>query len=106
MVSREKLCDTKLETPLIQIEAINGFGDPLPGILVIVTWNGSEERFYTGLIPEKDPGYADYNPAPGAVYSIRLGEGGEPATGLSATECTDTLGNRYWGAWLLKFVQT
>jgi hypothetical protein len=94
-----------LAEPLIQVEALNAFSQPTPGILVIITWDGGEERFYTGLIPEKGPGYADFTPQPGAVYTLRLGDGGEVVSGLSAADCESTSGEHFWGAWLLTFIQ-
>ncbi|MBN1146336.1 MAG: hypothetical protein JXA78_03700 [Anaerolineales bacterium] len=105
LMSREKLCDQKLAQPLIQIEAMNILGQPVPGVLVIVAWDQGEERFFTGLKPEKGLGYADFAPAPGVVYTIQLGEGGQAATDISAAECHSGSGESFWGAWVLKFVQ-
>jgi hypothetical protein len=81
-------------------------GQPVSGALVIVSWEGGEERFYTGLQPEKGLGYADFTPSPGIVYSVRLGEGGEIAVDLQALRCHQPGGVEYWGAYLLKFIQT
>ncbi|MEW5870415.1 MAG: hypothetical protein AB1894_14160 [Chloroflexota bacterium] len=106
LVSQEKICDQMLPEPLLLIEATNLLGDPLPGILVTVTWNGGEERFYTGLKPEKGLGYADFTAVQGVTYTVRLGDGGQPVTGLTAVQCQGAGGATYWGAWLLKFVQT
>ena len=108
--SREKICTQELEAPLIQIEASNAFGDPMPGILALVTWptvDGAvgEMRFYTGLKPELGLGYADFTMTPGISYTIQLGDNGETVTGLTAVSCPRTGGGSFWGAWLLKFVQ-
>lgn len=105
LLSREKQCDQPLSAPLIQVEALDRFNKPMPGILVVVTWQGGEERFYTGLKPEKGPGYADFSPAPGVLYALRLGETGQPEDNLAALVCISSSGERTWGAWLLKFVQ-
>lgn len=105
LLSQEKLCDVELPAPLIQIVALDRYNQPMSGIAVIVTWPGGEERFYTGLKPEKGPGYADFSPAPGVLYSLRLGENGQPEDNLAALVCIRAGGERYWGAWLLKFVQ-
>ena len=104
-LSGEKICQSKLSAPLFQIEALDRFGQPVPGVLVIVTWKDGEERFFTGLKPEIGPGYADFTPTPGIVYSLRLGEGGEVVTNQTALECKGAGGASYWGAWLLKFIQ-
>jgi len=105
LLSREKVCDQKLSAPLIQIEALDRFNQPMPGVLVTLSWQGGEERFYTGLKPEKGPGYAAFSPAPGVLYTLRLGEAGQPEDNLAALVCVSSGGERTWGAWLLKFVQ-
>jgi hypothetical protein len=104
-MSREKLCDQKLAQPLIQVEAMNILSQPVPGVLVIVTWDQGEERFFTGLKPEKGLGYADFTLTPGVVYAIRLGEDGQVVSELSAAECHTGSGESFWGAWTLIFVQ-
>ena len=105
LVDSQKVCEGELALPLIQVFAEAASGQPLPGVPVIVSWANGEERFFTGLKPEKGAGYADFSPIPGVVYSVRLGEAGEPATGLSAFQCTNPGGDVYWGYWLLKFMQ-
>ena len=105
LLSREKVCDPPLEAPLFQIEASNAFGDHVPGVVVIVNWGSNEDRFFTGLKPEKGLGYADYRPSPDFVYTVRLGESGQPVRDLAAPECIGPFGERFWGAWMLKFVQ-
>jgi hypothetical protein len=106
LVSRQKICDQKLSQPLIQVEAVNALGQPIQGVLVIVTWDSGEERFYTGLKPEKGLGYADFTATPGVIYTLRLGEGGDVVPNLAAAECQLASGEHFWGAWLLKFKQS
>ena len=105
LMKREKLCEQKLSQPLVEVEAKNILSQPIPGVLVIVTWEQGEDRFFTGLKPEKGLGYADYSLTPGVVYSIRLGETGQAVTDISAAECHSGTGETFWGAWLLGFVQ-
>ena len=102
---QEKICDQSLPEPLLQIQITDKLEQPVAGVLVIVTWLGGEERFYTGLKPEQGPGYADYTIDPAIVYSLQIGENGAPVTDLSAAECESAAGDRFWGAWLLSFVQ-
>ncbi len=105
LMGREEICGQRLSAPLIQVEALDHFGLPVPGVLVIVTWKDGEERFYTGLKSEKSLGYADFTPTPGIAYTLRLGEGGETVVGLTALACKDSGGESYWGTWLLRFTQ-
>ncbi len=105
LVRQEEVCTSPLQAPLIIVDVKDAAGTPLAGVLIIVTWDSGEERFYTGLKPEKGMGYADFTLTAGLVYTLRLGESGTPVYGLSAVECQDAQGNRYWGAWILEFVQ-
>ncbi len=103
--SRELVCDPSLEEPLIQVETFDGADQPVPGVEVIVNWEGGENHFFTGLKPELSPGYADFVVTPGTNYTLRLAEGGLPITDLVAAECETQAQERYWGSWLLVFVQ-
>ena len=105
LVKSEKICDRSQPEPLIYIYAWNASEEPASGVEVIVTWVQGEERFFTGLKPEKGLGYADFSPVPGSIYALRLGERGEPVTGLSAVTCQNSDGSSYWGAWMLEFIQ-
>jgi hypothetical protein len=71
----------------------------------LVSWEGGEDSFFTGLKPELGLGYADYSMTPGVVYSLRLVQGGEQVSDLIASECESSSGERYWGSWLLTFAQ-
>jgi hypothetical protein len=102
---RAKVCSQSLPEPLLQVEALDAAGQPVPGVEVIVNWDGGEEHFYTGLKPEVDLGYADFTMQESVVYNLRLAEGGQPVTGLTAAECEQPGSGRTWGAWLLTFEQ-
>lgn len=93
-----EICEPTLTSPMLQVMAINVAGEPQAGVQVIVTWDGGEQHFYTGLKPEVSPGYADFQMAPGTVYSLRLAGGGEPVNTLRALDCDGS-----WGTWELVF---
>jgi hypothetical protein len=99
------ICDQTLKDPLIQILAEDIAGRPVPGVEAIVNWEGGENHFYTGLKPELGLGYADFVMTPAEVYTLRLADGGEIIPGLTPAECETNTGTRYWGSWLLVFVQ-
>jgi hypothetical protein len=105
LLSKDKDCEQQYDQPQVQIEALDRFNQPVSGVLVIVNWRDSEERFFTGLKPEKGLGYADYTLTPGVLYTLRLGENGMPVLDLAALECNRQGQGRYWGAWVIKFVQ-
>ncbi len=98
--SSEQICEPVLQQPLIQVFALNAARQPVPGAEVVVTWNGGEQHFFTGLKPELSPGYADFIMTPGIVYTLHLAGGGELVSNLVALECEDG-----WGAWKLTFIQ-
>ncbi|UCH59915.1 MAG: hypothetical protein JSV61_00145 [Anaerolineales bacterium] len=103
--NQEQLCDPNLEEPLIQVQTIDSAGQPVPAVEVIVNWETGEDHFFTGLKPELGLGYADFSMTPLTNYTLRLANGGQPISGLSAPECEAQGGERYWGTWLLVFEQ-
>jgi hypothetical protein len=61
-------------------------GNGLPGVEVVVSWNTGQDRFFTGLRPEKGQGYADFTMAPQVEYDVSLaGFRGDTAEGLGST---------------------
>jgi hypothetical protein len=97
---QEQVCDPLQPFPLIQVYARNQAGEPLAGIEMIVSWDGGEQHFFTGLKPEVSLGYADFQMASDRVYTLRPAGGGQPAQELGAVECKEG-----WGAWQLIFEQ-
>lgn len=102
---QELICDPKIQPPLIQVLALDAARQPVPGVEVAVTWEGGEERFFTGLKPELGLGYADFSLTPGVSYALRLADGGQPVSNLTAQECVAADGQRFYGSWRLVFVQ-
>jgi hypothetical protein len=100
-----QVCDPDLEQPLIQVVTYDVDGNQIPGIALVVSSPDGEEQFFTGLKPEIGLGYADYVMTPGIIYSLRIPDGGETVSGLTAEECETSLGDRYWGSWLVTFAQ-
>ena len=99
------VCDPDLNQPLIQVVTENAAGEQLPGVEIVVNWEGGEDHFFTGLKPEFGLGYADFTMDPGEVYTLRLADGGQPIPDLTAAECEAEDGSRYWGSWYLLFSQ-
>jgi hypothetical protein len=101
--SRKLVCDQVLADPLIQVQAVDATGQPASGVEATVTWTGGEDHFFTGLKPELGVGYADFVMNPGTAYTLRVAEGGQPVSDLTAGECDKPGGGHAWGAWLLIF---
>jgi hypothetical protein len=105
LANKTDLCDTKLSEPLIIVNTLDSASQPVPGVEVIVSWPGGEDRLFTGLKPELGLGYGDFLMQPGISYTVHLAEGGELVQGLLANECETRAGDRFWGSWSLTFSQ-
>ena len=99
------VCNPNQSEALIQVEILDAAGQPVPGIELVVTWDGGGDHFFTGLKSELGLGYADFAMLPDVVYSVQLAEGGEPKNDLTTAECLSEDGDRFSGSWLLKFIQ-
>ena len=99
------VCNNNQLQPLIQAEIKDTAGQPVPSVELMVTWDGGEDHFFTGLQPELGLGYADFVMTPSVVYSISLPDGGQAAVALKAAECVSEAGSRFWGSWFLTFFQ-
>lgn len=102
---KSQVCDIKVRDPRIIINTLDAAGQPVPGVEVIVSWPGGEDRLFTGLKPELGLGYGDFQIVPGTSYSVHLAEGGELVQDLLSNECETRAGERFWGSWALLFAQ-
>jgi hypothetical protein len=105
LVGQDTVCDPVLADGLLQIVVINATRRQIPGVEIIVTWSGGEEHIFTGLKPELGHGFADYLMKPDVTYSIRMADGGTPASGISAPTCTATDDSTYPGGIRVTFQQ-
>ena len=104
LADKKKICDAQ-KPALLQVEVRNHSDVPVAGMAVMITWNGGENTFYTGLYPLISPGYADLQMATGTVYSLRVGEAGEVVADLRADDCKASDGTIFPGGWKLLFTQ-
>ncbi len=72
VVERQQVCDDSALAGLIQIYVQDVQGRGLPNVEVQVSWDGEWDRFFTGLKPEVDLGYADFEMSPGQVYDVTV----------------------------------
>jgi hypothetical protein len=71
---KKEICDGSIPPGLLQVYITGADGNPLPGVRVVVTWEGGEDVFYTGLKPEMGAGYGDYLMAEQVSYRLKVGE--------------------------------
>jgi len=101
----ELICKPDIQVPLIQVYVFDAANNHVPGIQVVVNWDGGQDSFFTGFKLEFGLGYGDFEMTPGITYTLQLTDGGEPRPGWIAQECPGENGDRYWGSWRLNFVQ-
>jgi hypothetical protein len=101
---RSLLCNPDILGPLLIIRTQAG-DTGIPGVEIILNWAGGEEHFFTGLKPELGLGYADFAMSPDISYTLRLADGSQLITDLTAEQCTADNGDTIWGSWELIFIQ-
>lgn len=105
LVTQDEICSANISEGLLMVYVSDAAQKPVPGVEVIVEWDGNEEHFFTGLKPELGDGYADFAMQPNRSYALRLAVGSTATGGLSTPPCQDSEGNHYWGSLRLKFQQ-
>jgi hypothetical protein len=105
LAEQQRVCDASLPGPLLQVVVLDAAGQPVPGVEVNVIWDEGQDHFFTGLKPEMGLGYGDFLMQQGISYTLQLGGGEEPVTGLVAEDCADEQGGFFAGSWRLVFVQ-
>ncbi|MFW5691960.1 MAG: hypothetical protein ACOCX3_01270 [Chloroflexota bacterium] len=89
IVAINAFCSTVLPG-LIEVRVQDRSGQEIPGMPVRVRSPEESSTFYTGLKPERGPGYADYEMTPGSAYIIEIPGLSDPSTTpLSAAPCSD-----------------
>lgn len=74
---------------LIEVEVQDVDGEGVPGQQVRVRWDAGNDTFYTGLKPERGPGYADFSMTAGNGYTVDLPGRADPISEpLAAAPCT------------------
>lgn len=101
LLAQETNC-SQAETapPLLEVVVVDALLQELPGVEVVVSWEGGENHFFTGFKPEEGPGYADFVMEPEISYTVYLPEGSETVSGLRPEACPAGEG---WQGWQLRF---
>lgn len=105
LTGQETLCDPNLPDGLLQVMVFNSSRRQLAGAKIIITWDGGEEEFFTGLKPELGNGYADFIMDPDTTYTVQLGAGSDIASGLTTSTCQTSSGETFFGGIKLTFQQ-
>jgi hypothetical protein len=83
----QSFCDSA-SNGVIEVRVYDRLGNGVPGFPVEVTWSGNQsETFYTGLKPERELGYADFEMTAGRSYAVSVpGLQGNPPV-VDASPC-------------------
>ena len=105
LTGQETVCDPNLPDGLLQVIVLNSNRRQMAGMKIMITWDGGEEQFFTGLKPELGNGYADYIMTPNITYTVQLGAGSDIASGLTTPTCQTPGGETFFGGIKLTFQQ-
>lgn len=85
LLEKTALCAAPGTAGRIAVWIQDAQGRPLPSIEIVASWSAGQDRFYTGLRPERGAGYADFEMAPATVYEVYLADyRGDTAQDLSS----------------------
>ncbi len=85
LVEQTAICAEAGQAGRIAVRVQDAAGAGIPGTEVVVSWPQGQDRFFTGLRPERGAGYADFQMQPTTEYDVALaGSDGDVAQGLSA----------------------
>lgn len=99
LVDRGPLCNPGEPAGRIEILVVDTVGEPLPGLVVSVTWNEGQDAFYTGFDAARGPGYADFDMEPDIVYAVAIADDEPSAVDLQIHACPDGKA----GGWRLEY---
>lgn len=102
---QETVCNSNLPEGLLQVLVFNANRRQLAGVVILITWDGGNEQFFTGLKPELGNGYADYTMTPDRTYTVQLARGSDVALGIRAPTCQSPDGENFPGGIKLTFQQ-
>jgi hypothetical protein len=105
LTGQETVCDPNLPDGLLQVLVLNRSRRQLPGVEIVITWDGGKEQFFTGLKPELGNGYADFIMNSDITYTIQLARGSDIALGITAPTCQSPDGATFPGSIKLTFQQ-
>jgi hypothetical protein len=72
VIDRKAECGHGKQPPQIRVIVLDALGQSVPGKEVWITWEGGADRFVTGLKPEIDPGYGDFDMQLDQTYNVGI----------------------------------
>jgi hypothetical protein len=102
---QEELCKSNEDSGLLMIDIVDEKGNPIPGVRIDIRWDEGEDTFFTGLYPDENPGFANFEMQQGVIYNLQVGGSDDIIRNLSIPACQKGgVSNSPGGLWL-KFSQ-
>lgn len=92
LIAKDPICRDDYPPGRIEVYVNNAEGNGIPAIEILVEWADQQATFFTGLKPEIDPGYADFQMAPNQTYTVTLVGLAEPVLGIDSHACETSSG--------------
>lgn len=96
LLAQDAYCEKGEAVALLVVETQDALLNQLPGIEVLVTWEGGSDHFFTGFKPALGAGYGDFEMEPGVSYTIQLADGSPEISGLRIEPCEDGSDGGWW----------
>ncbi len=108
LVKKQRLCKEGSGPGRILIYVEDETGQGIPGVGIKVSWPGGKDVFFTGLKPEVNSGYADFEMKAGEIYEVSITNGQGAALrglemGSAPEDCPETAGGRAFSSWQIVF---
>ncbi len=99
LLNQQRLCDGSESNPQIEVVTLDALLEPLPGVEVLISWDGGSDHFFTGFKPALGEGSGDFAMSPDHSYTVVLADGSPEISGLRIEPCDDGAA----GGWRLTF---
>ena len=106
LIAKEPICQDDYPAGRIEIYVNNIEGNGIPAVEILIEWAEQQATFFTGLKPEIDPGYADFQMAPNQTYTVTLVGLAEPVVGIDSHACETSSGTAQTPTYQLIYAPT
>jgi hypothetical protein len=96
VIDRRAECGHTRLPPQIRVIVLDALGQSVPGAEVWITWEGGADRFVTGLKPEIDPGYGDFDMQLDQSYNVGVDKPTSVVVRDLRAESCETEGRTSW----------
>jgi hypothetical protein len=103
LVALQTLCKADSPAGLLEVFVLDISGGGIPAVKVSVTWDTGSDTFFTGLKPDINPGYADFQMEANKTYTVTLVGLADPVLGISSAACKTDAGAMQLPSYQLTF---